>query len=196
MQDLNGSRQIGWRSAPTSGAGPRRFAVVLVVAVALAASACSSDGGNGGGGGSQVGVVVNEVVAKALADASFNPTGSDWIELYNDGDAEVDLEGARLIDSKSKGFAEATALPPGTKIPAKGYLVVFFNHDGAGTPVIDKGLGAKEAVTLFDRDGVTLDQVDWKDGDAPEGKSWGRSPDGAAVFRTFDKPTPNAKNPS
>ena len=133
---------------------------------------------------------------RSLADASFNPTGSDWVELYNDGDAAVDLSGARMIDSKTKGFADATALPPGTSIPAKGFLIVFFNHDGAGTPVIDKGLGASEALTLFGSDGIQLDQVDWKDGEAPEGKSWGRSPDGASVFRTFDKASPNAKNPS
>lgn len=184
----------------------RRLALIFGL-LGAGLAGCSSDGGGGGtdaggdtggggGGGGQAGIVINEVVVKAIADASFNPTGSDWIELYNDGDAEVNLEGARIIDSKSKGFDEAVALPPGTKIPAKGYLVIYFNHDGAGSPVVDKGLSAKEALTLFASDGAQLDQVDWKDGDAPEGKSWGRSPDGSTTFRTFDDPTPNKPNPA
>lgn len=179
----------------------RKFVTFGAAAAMIAAlPGCSSDGGGTGGtgstGGAQLGVVINEVVAKAIADASFNPTGSDWVELYNDGDAEVDLQGARIIDSKSKGFDEAVALPPGTKIPSKGYLIIYFNHDGAGSPVVDKGLSAKEALTLFAADGAQLDQVDWKDGDVPEGKSWGRSPDGSTSFRTFDTPTPNKPNPS
>ena len=140
-------------------------------------------------------VVINEVVAKATNDPSFNPTASDWVELYNKSGAEVSLDGWRINDSKSKSAEQAIALPPGLKVPAKGYLVLFFNKDGAGSPVIGKGLSASEALSLFDAEGKLHDLVDWKDGDAPEGKSWGRSPDGSAAFATFDKPTPNAANP-
>ncbi len=175
---------------PHAGLGRR----LLTLALCVAAASCGSDGGGDGGTG-QEGIVINEICAKAIADASFNPTGSDWIELYNGSNATVDLSGAALIDSKSKPFADALPLPAGTKIPANGYLIVYFNHDGVGVPNIAKGLGASEALTLYGADGGLLDQVDWKDGDAPEGSSWGRSPDGGSLTRTFDKPTPSAPNP-
>lgn len=193
----------------------RGVGAALSLVAALGLSACSSEAGatdtgtsdggatDGGAdsGGSDTGlpndqqVVINEVVAKAVPDGKINPTGSDWIELYNKTSAKVDLAGWRIIDSKSKPFAEAIPLPPGLSIPAKGYLLVYFNKDGAGSPVIPKGLSATEAVSLFAADGSLHDLVDWKEGDAPEGKSWGRTPDGSSVTATFDTPTPNAANP-
>ncbi|MCO4759987.1 MAG: lamin tail domain-containing protein [Myxococcales bacterium] len=157
--------------------------------------AVSDSGGSDTGATTNPSVVVNEVVVKAVPDSQFNPTGSDWIELYNTTDAKVDMTGWRVIDSKSKPFAEAIPLPPGISIPAKGFLVIYFNKDGAGSPTIEKGLGASEAVSLFSADGALQDMADWKDGDAPEGKSWGRTPDGSDITKTFDKPTPNAANP-
>ena len=139
-------------------------------------------------------VFLNEVVAKGVAGSPGNATGSDWIELYNAEDAAVSLAGFKIIDSGQKTAEYAFPLPPGTSIAAKGYLVVFFNHDGAGSPVIDKGLGADEAATLFHPSGAVVDRVNWEDGDAPEGKSWGRLPDGSAMFSTMAVPTLGAAN--
>jgi len=193
-----------------------RFALMLGVlcAAIFSMTACSASAGNDAGstdagvndagapdgaGGEDVGlpadrtVFINEVVAKAVPD-KINPTASDWLELYNKTEAKIDLAGWRIIDSKTKPFAEAIALPPGTSIPAKGYLLIYFNKDGAGSPTIPKGLSGKEAVSLFSADGKLQDIVDWKDGDVPEGKSWGRTPDGSDVTKTFDTPTPNAAN--
>ncbi len=166
---------------------------VLAMLCLPSLAACASDGGDGGP--PQAGVVLNEIVCAAIADGSFNPIGSDWAELFNGSAEAVDLSGARLIDSKSKTFDEAMALPAGTKIPALGYLVVFFNDQGFGNPVIEKGLSSSEALTFFGSDGLLLDQLDWKEGDCLEGASWGRSPDGGSALRAFDAPTPNAKNP-
>ncbi len=137
---------------------------------------------------------INEVVAKAAKGDPKNPTASDWLELYNGDKATIDLMGYRLIDSSKKGFDYAFALPAGTKISAGGYLVVFFNHDGAGSPVIGKGLSGDEAATLFHPSGKLIDQVNWEKGDAPEGKSWGRVPDGSKIFKTMAKPTQGAAN--
>lgn len=137
---------------------------------------------------------INEVVAKAIAAPGPNPTGSDWLELYNGADVELDLAGYRLIDSAKKPFSEALPLPTGTKIGAKGFLVVFFNAEGNGTPVIEKGLGKDEAASLYHPDGLLLDRVNWEEGDSPEGASWGRFPDGASVIKTLAKPTPGAPN--
>lgn len=137
---------------------------------------------------------INEIAAKAAPVQGFNETASDWLELYNDGDTALQLQGYRLIDSAKKTFDEALPLPPNTEIAAKGFLVVFFNAEGNGTPVIQKGLGKDEAATLFHPSGLLLDRVNWEEGDAPEGATWGRYPDGADVLKTLAKPTPNASN--
>ena len=207
--------RLGTDSARRAFLAPGTTVSALALTLTLCLSACSTtDGANGGP--SDAGAVdstatdsattdtglpanrtvfINEVVAKAVPDAKYNPTASDWVELYNSSSEKVDLAGWRIIDSKSKPFAEAIALPPATTIPAKGYLLIYFNKDGAGSPTIPKGLSATEALSLFSADGVLQDLVDWKDGDAPEGKSWGRTPDGSEITKTFDTPTPNAANP-
>ena len=191
----------------------RSFVVLagLIAAVACSAERGPADGTSGTDAGATDGAAdgssaadtadvvvpklfINEVVAKAAKGDPANPTGSDWLELYNDGAEEVDLTGCRILDSAKKPFDSGFTLPPGTKIGAKGFLVVFFNHDGAGTPVIDKGLAADEAATLWDSTGKMLDQVNWETGDAPQGNSWGRVPDGSKVFKTMTKPTPGAAN--
>ena len=169
--------------------------------IALIASGCSSDGGvtgaDGGatdGAAATVKVVINEVVTSADPGSKDNPTGSDWLELYNVGADRVDLTGFRIVDSANKGFGEAIELPAGTSIAGRGFLVIWFNHTTTGTPVIDKGLGADEAATLFDATGAVLDRVNWEKGDAPKGGSWGRYPDGGPVFRTVATPTPGKTN--
>lgn len=139
-------------------------------------------------------VSINEVCAKGAPIGTWNPTGSDWIELYNGEAADVDLSGYRINDSAKQPFADAIALPKGTKISAKGYLIIYFNHNGAGSPNIDKGLSGDEAATLFHVSGKTVDMVNWEVGDSPVGGSWGRDPDGSSVFKTFDKPTPGKPN--
>ncbi len=139
-------------------------------------------------------VFINELAAKGSAIGTFNPTGSDWAELYNGSDEEISLQDWRIIDSKSKGFGAAFTLPPSTKLAAKGYLVVYFNHEGAGTPVIDKKLGGDEALSIYHPSGALVDVVNWEPPDSVPKKSWGRSPDGGSVFVVFDKPTPNAAN--
>ena len=185
-----------------------RFSAVFAISCGalLGLFGCSTDSGGGvdagadaagGADGSIAGVpklFINEVVAKASPSPSFNPTGSDWLELYNAGDAEIDLQSYRLIDSAKKGFDEALPLPPGTKIASKGFLVVFFNSDGNGSPVIQKGLAKDEAASLFHPSGLLIDRVNWEDGDAPEGLSWGRQPDGSDALKTLTKPTPGAAN--
>ena len=159
----------------------------------------SADVASADGGGADVAVtiapiVINEVAPKGAKAGTFNPTGSDWAELYNAGDSVVDLENWRVIDSKSKGFNVAFPLPKNTKIAAKGYLLIWFNHDSAGSPVIDKKLGGDEALSVYHPSGALADMVNWEAEDSVPAKSWGRTPDGGSVFVIFDKPTPGAAN--
>ncbi len=69
-------------------------------------------------------VHINEYSAANLENFLDNyDRTEDWIELYNDGDVDVDLSGYHLSDKSTKpGKWE---IPAGTIIPAKGHLVFW-----------------------------------------------------------------------
>lgn len=58
------------------------------------------------------GLYINEVCS----------SGTDWVEIYNSSDKEISLDGFHLQDSK--GAEEEYTFPDGSKIPAKGFLVL------------------------------------------------------------------------
>lgn len=71
-----------------------------------------------------IGVCINEVAGKNLGGA-LAPDGQeyDWIELYNNANAEADLSGWTLSNTIDK--LDKFVFPEGTTIPAYGYLVVW-----------------------------------------------------------------------
>ena len=127
-------------------------------------------------------IVINEIVAAPAGD------GKDWIELYNNTAAAVDLGGWTLDDTGSVDGSETYTFPAGTMIPADGFLVLDRDAD------FTFGLGADDAVVLRDDAGVYADAVSWLDGFAPEGSSYGRLPDGTGDFQTLTLTTPDAPN--
>jgi hypothetical protein len=163
---------------------PARVSAALAAAIVAAASAACSDGSGTSGGddtGGDTGgdtiqptgaVRVNEVVNKAPDNQA------DWVELYNTADAETALAGWFIRDQNDQHRFD---FPAGTKIPAKGFLVVY----GKGGPtdlVMEFAFKSGDAVRLFDPDGKLVDEADWAEGTAPEGTSWGRYPDGTGAF--------------
>jgi len=75
-------------------------------------------------------IVINEFVADndSLSGIS-DPDGGypDWIELYNNTDAEVDLSGAFLSDKADN--LDKWSFPDGTTIAADGYLIIWADED-------------------------------------------------------------------
>ncbi len=159
----------------------------------LAVAACGGDGGGGepdtlGDGGGDEGpetvvtdgrVVINEVA----------PAGSpvDWIELLNTDDESADLSGWTLTDDDPLHvltFAAGTTLGPGERL--------LLERDAQGS--FDFGLGATDAVLLYDAGGTLVDSIAWSDGAAPAGTSYGRIPDGTGAFTTLFVPTPGEAN--
>ncbi|MBM4293138.1 MAG: lamin tail domain-containing protein [Deltaproteobacteria bacterium] len=120
---------------------------------------------------------LNEVVAAGAPD---------WVELYNPGDAPVALSGYALSDDPA--LPRKGALTAG-EVPARGYLRVDVSDEGLGFK-----LSGDEQALLTSPDGVILDLVDWAEGDAPLGASYGRAPDGDGAWRTLTAPTPGAPN--
>ena len=128
----------------------------------------------------EYGLRINEVAA---AGEPF-----DWFELYNTTDHAISLAGLRFGDNIGDEDS-AVAFPEGASVEAGGFYLVSFEEDWPGF-----GLGQKEELALFTQNGNVLDSVDWAEGDSPEGKSYGRLPDGTGVFRTLDIPSPGATN--
>jgi cysteine-rich repeat protein len=127
------------------------------------------------------GLVINEVAATG------DPT--DWVELYNGGEAEVRLWGFRLTDTPSVPgsggeLGERASIGPGQRL-------VLYLEEGAFPGFL---LGAEEAVALVRPDGVVVDEVAWGRNRSPARASYGRIPDRLGAFKLLMRPTPGTAN--
>lgn len=121
-------------------------------------------------------IVVNEVM-------SDDPDGgADWVELFNTGDAGVDVSDWVLRDDndlRDLRIAEGTVIAPGA------FLVIETD-----TPADGFGLGRADEIRVFLDDGLGLvDGHSWTDHVASEG----RVPDGSGAF-VGTEPTPGSAN--
>lgn len=113
---------------------------------------------------SDVSVVVNEINFKSADDFDT----SDWIELYNNGTATVDLGGWELTDM---GKEAAYFFPAGTILYPGEYIVVcekIKNFRNYRTSVRNSrgnfafGLSSSgDKIRLFDASGILMDAVDY-----------------------------------
>jgi len=131
-------------------------------------------------------LVINEIVADAIDG------GNDWIELYA-VEGSVDLANYSLVDDNSEHIPQAL---PDISL-AEGEFIVIQAIDESDTPPEDSyyvtfKLGNDDAVTLFKND-EQVDQLDWDEGDAPEGFSYGLFADGTGSVQILS-PTPGAVN--
>jgi len=134
------------------------------------------------------GVYISEVMANPVNEKS------DWLELVNDGSADVDVGGWGLSDKLS--HPRKWQFPAGTTIPAHGYLAVFLVGDGAAptgnylsAPFALPADGGC-AVSLCDASGGILDSLYLPQQYA--GVSFGRDASGGSGY--FASGTPVAAN--
>lgn len=170
-----------------------KAAYLGILLAAFAPVLCGTTFAQGG-----VSVVINEILASNLSDVR-DPQGQheDWIELYNVGNTPVDLAGYYLTDDLARPtkWQFPAGDPAATKIPARGYLLIWADGD-----IADSGLHASfrlsaegEVVALFAPDGLTmLDSLAF--GPLEPDVSYGRYPDGAADLRFFGYPTAGWSN--
>lgn len=165
--------------------GPMRAVALLwVCAIGMACSAHAAGGP----------VLINELMA-VNSDSHADPQGEydDWVELYNAGDTQADLTGMCLTDDDK--VPAQWRIPYGTKIAAKGYLLIWLDGD-----IADSGLHASfrldaagDRLLLYDVDGATLlDYVHF--GKQRSNISYGRSITEVDVWRFMMMPTPGALN--
>ncbi|HQI27402.1 MAG TPA: chitobiase/beta-hexosaminidase C-terminal domain-containing protein [Sedimentisphaerales bacterium] len=143
-------------------------------------------------------VLINELMA-ANSSTLADPQGQfdDWVELYNPGDSLIDVAGLYLTDDLTSPtkWQIPTGMPNSTRIPAKGFLVIWLDGD-----TVDPGLHASfrfdaggDQIALFDKDGLTLlDHVVFKK--QRSDISFGRSPSGADDWRYMMLATPGNLN--
>lgn len=149
-------------------------------------------------------LVVNEMRA----------SGDDWVELYNAGDAPIDLGGYGVADTEADGGAPRTSLavrfPTGTTLGPGQYLFILADVADAGAGaqtscLADSGIARcyhagwaisasrGETLSVIDaRDNVVV-RVTYPPNAAPSGQSWGRLPNGTGEFAA-NRPTPGASN--
>ena len=131
-------------------------------------------------------LVINEIVA------SPSDTTYDWIELYATADI-ADLSVFSLVDDNAD--REPQVLPAVSL--SQGEFIVIQAIDETDTPP-DSGyyvtfkLGSDDAVTLYE-DGTAVSVLDWEEGEAAEGFSYGLYTDGTGTAQTLT-PTEGAAN--
>jgi hypothetical protein len=122
-------------------------------------------------------LVINEIVASA-ADG-----GSDWIELYVIGNDSVYLGDYSLVDDAAG--RELAPLPEIILGPGKFIVILATDEDpNDGSYYVPFGLGADDSLTLYMNSNI-VDVLDWVDGDATIGYSYGRLPDGTKEVQTL-----------
>lgn len=120
-------------------------------------------------------VVINEV--------NSNSAPGDYIELFNNGDAAVDLSGYFIRDDND---TRTDRIKAGTIIEPKGFLLLSEGPD------FSFGLGNGDKARLFLPDGLTLvDEYVYATHGVP---SWGRCPDGVGEWTQPETVTPGYGN--
>ncbi|HPJ09201.1 MAG TPA: CotH kinase family protein, partial [Flavobacterium sp.] len=140
-------------------------------------------------------IVINEVLASntnSIEDE--NGSKEDWVELYNNGPASVNLLGYGLTDDPALPFKWTF---PNVTVASGQYLIVWCsdkNRSVAGQPLHTnwKISGSGEIITLTNTSAIAVST-------APAAVlqpdiSWGKSPNGTGPYVYFGTPTPNAAN--
>ncbi|MEW6156460.1 MAG: lamin tail domain-containing protein [Verrucomicrobiota bacterium] len=93
---------------------------------------------------------INEVLARNVNAVPNGNSFPDIVELHNSGSAAIDLSGMSMSDDRSE--PRKFVFPPGTRLDAGGYLVLFADNEFQ-TPGIHLGFSLKvngDQVFLFD----------------------------------------------
>lgn len=136
-------------------------------------------------------VIINEVMTSNKgAVPDNNGDFSDWVELYNKSDAEIDISGYGLTDDKLS--AAKFVLPAGTKLAPKNYLVIYCSGNADGAFHAGFRLSASDDLVLMDSSGKPLDSMALKA--VTTGSSLGRDPENLMGWLELSYPSPGFPN--
>ena len=142
-----------------------------------------------------IGLYINEFMASnATTICDSFGSYSDWIELYNSTDADMDISGFGISDNLSQPMKYR--FPDGTTIAAKGYLVVFCSgNEGMQNGELHAPFGLRsygEDVVIANNAGRIIDSYSFKNQETDV--SMARIPDGAGEFQSNSQPSPGYPN--
>ena len=142
-----------------------------------------------------IGLCINEFMASnATTICDSFGSYSDWIELYNSTDTDMDISGFGISDNLSQPMKYR--FPDGTTIAAKGYLVVFCSgNEGMQNGELHAPFGLRsygEDVVIANRAGRIIDSYSFKNQETDV--SMARIPDGAGEFQSNSQPSPGYPN--
>jgi hypothetical protein len=140
-------------------------------------------------------VVINEILASnssVLADEDGDFT--DWIEIYNPTQSEINLSGYGITDESWLPFKW---IFPDTIIQAQSFILVFASEKNRNISGYELHLNFSvsaeaEQLTLSNPQGQIVDNVYIQN--LPTDISFGRYTDGQPNWHYFDTPTPNSEN--
>ena len=136
-------------------------------------------------------ITINEVMASngsTNTDPDYG-ANADWIELYNSGQADVNLGGWSITDNLDK---PKKYILPEVSIKAGGYLLIWCDDYGTGLHASFKLSADGEEVGLFDAAGQQVDIMSF--GPQYGDVSYGRSKNDPGTLLFFMTPTPGASN--
>lgn len=142
-----------------------------------------------------MGLYINEFMASnATTICDSFGSYSDWIELYNSTDTDMDISGFGISDNLSQPMKYR--FPDGTTIAAKGYLVVFCSgNEGMQNGELHAPFGLRsygEDVVIANRAGRIIDSYSFKNQETDV--SVARIPDGAGELQPNSQPSPGYPN--
>lgn len=159
------------------------------LAALLASLGCLAGACGGGGDSAPATVAINEIMPSNMTSACTDELGghADWIELYNTGSAEVDLEGMSVSDDPEIPLKKK--LGSGLKIPAGGVILLWADDKTTQGPghLPFKLSSDAEQFLIYDKGGKLIDQYSWTA--ASPDLSYARLPDGTGSFQICAIPT-------
>lgn len=121
--------------------------------------------------------------AVLITEVHPNPvTGQEWVELYNDGESEVDLSTWTIEDQLSTPTVAATLQQA---IQPSQYLIITLASAKLNNTV--------DGITLKDSQGVIIDVMSYSS--TEPGKSWSRASLSSPSTFTLTEPTPSTATP-
>lgn len=177
--------------------GYARYALALLALAILTLGGCDMEQTANPPAPTGGDLVVNEFMASnASQGEDENGENDDWIEIYNRGDAAIDLSGYTVTDKLSEpakyliesGHSATVTIQPGGYLliwcdstPDQGPLHTSFNLSAGG-----------EDIGLYEPDGTAVAEITYAA--QTTDVSYGRLADGGDVWATFTTPTPGASN--
>ena len=136
-------------------------------------------------------IIINEVSSTNSSFDDEDGDSPDWIELYNNGNTTIDLEGWSITDDS---LAPAKWTFPAISLAANSYLQIWASDKDRVDPALHTNFkisSSGEEITLFDSNGTQIDYI--KTSALKTDISMGRSPTDESIVY-FEAPTPGSQN--